>query len=102
MELRQHEFTQAESNGSTYSRMRHTRLAGAERAEMQSKDQAATGGEQLSSQAVSELPLNKRDFATMELANGASVKAACTLVSDNYFSGLLAHKQSPSAKHREL
>jgi hypothetical protein len=42
--------------------------------------QAATGGEQLSSQAVSELPLNKRDFSTLLLmaagtmtdANGAT------------------------------
>jgi hypothetical protein len=42
--------------------------------------QAATGGEQLSSQAVSELPLNKRDFGTLLLlaagtmtdANGAT------------------------------
>ena len=31
------------------------------------QDQAATGGEQLSSQAVSELPLNKRDFGTLLL-----------------------------------
>jgi Carboxypeptidase regulatory-like domain len=44
------------------------------------KDRAATGGEQLSSQAVSELPLNKRDFSsllllaagTMTDANGAT------------------------------
>ncbi len=44
------------------------------------KSQAATGGEQLSSQAVSELPLNKRDFSsllllaagTMTDANGAT------------------------------
>ena len=44
------------------------------------KGQAATGGEQLSSQAVSELPLNKRDFSTLLLlaagtmtdANGAT------------------------------
>ncbi len=44
------------------------------------KGQAATGGEQLSSQAVSELPLNKRDFSsllllaagTMTDANGAT------------------------------
>ena len=32
-----------------------------------SKQQAATGGEELSSQAVSELPLNKRDFSTLLL-----------------------------------
>jgi hypothetical protein len=46
----------------------------------QFKGQAATGGEQLSSQAVSELPLNKRDFSsllllaagTMTDANGAT------------------------------
>ncbi len=31
------------------------------------KSQAATGGEELSSQAVSELPLNKRDFSTLLL-----------------------------------
>jgi hypothetical protein len=31
------------------------------------KGQAATGGEELSSQAVSELPLNKRDFSTLLL-----------------------------------
>jgi hypothetical protein len=31
------------------------------------KNQSATGGEQLSSQAVSELPLNKRDFSTLLL-----------------------------------
>jgi hypothetical protein len=44
------------------------------------KDQTATGGEELSSQAVSELPLNKRDFSsllllaagTMTDANGAT------------------------------
>ena len=44
------------------------------------QDQTATGGEQLSSQAVSELPLNKRDFSTLLLlaagtmtdANGAT------------------------------
>jgi hypothetical protein len=44
------------------------------------KSQSATGGEQLSSQAVSELPLNKRDFSTLLLlaagtmtdANGAT------------------------------
>jgi hypothetical protein len=44
------------------------------------KAQAATGGEELSSQAVSELPLNKRDFSallllaagTMTDANGAT------------------------------
>ncbi len=44
------------------------------------KSQAATGGEELSSQAVSELPLNKRDFSTLLLlaagtmtdANGAT------------------------------
>jgi hypothetical protein len=47
---------------------------------LQDKDQAATGGEELSSQAVSELPLNKRDFSsllllaagTMTDANGAT------------------------------
>jgi hypothetical protein len=47
---------------------------------LKQKDQAATGGEQLSSQAVSELPLNKRDFSsllllaagTMTDANGAT------------------------------
>ena len=47
---------------------------------LKEKDQAATGGEQLSSQAVSELPLNKRDFSsllllaagTMTDANGAT------------------------------
>ena len=46
----------------------------------QFKGQAATGGEELSSQAVSELPLNKRDFSsllllaagTMTDANGAT------------------------------
>ncbi len=46
----------------------------------QFKTQEATGGEQLSSQAVSELPLNKRDFSTLLLlaagtmtdANGAT------------------------------
>jgi Carboxypeptidase regulatory-like domain len=46
----------------------------------QSQGQAATGGEQLSSQAVSELPLNGRDFSTLLLlaagtmtdANGAT------------------------------
>ena len=32
-----------------------------------SKQQAATGGEELSSQAVSELPLNKRDFSSLLL-----------------------------------
>ncbi len=44
------------------------------------KSQAATGGQELSSQAVSELPLNKRDFSTLLLlaagtmtdANGAT------------------------------
>ena len=44
------------------------------------KNPAATGGEELSSQAVSELPLNKRDFSTLLLlaagtmtdANGAT------------------------------
>jgi hypothetical protein len=49
-------------------------------AALKDKDQAATGGEQLSSQAVSELPLNKRDFSsllllaagTMTDANGAT------------------------------
>ncbi len=35
--------------------------------ELKDKDQAATGGEQLSSQAVSELPLNKRDFSSLLL-----------------------------------
>ncbi len=47
---------------------------------LKEKDQAATGGEELSSQAVSELPLNKRDFSsllllaagTMTDANGAT------------------------------
>jgi hypothetical protein len=47
---------------------------------LQDKSQTATGGEQLSSQAVSELPLNKRDFSqllllaagTMTDANGAT------------------------------
>ncbi len=34
---------------------------------MQSKGQTATGGEELSSQAVSELPLNKRDFSSLLL-----------------------------------
>ena len=34
---------------------------------LESKAQAATGGEELSSQAVSELPLNKRDFSTLLL-----------------------------------
>jgi hypothetical protein len=46
----------------------------------QAKGQAATGGEELSSEAVSELPLNKRDFSsllllaagTMTDANGAT------------------------------
>jgi hypothetical protein len=46
----------------------------------QQKQQSATGGEELSSQAVSELPLNKRDFSsllllaagTMTDANGAT------------------------------
>ena len=49
-------------------------------ATLQSKGQTGTGGEQLSSQAVSELPLNKRDFSTLLLlaagtmtdANGAT------------------------------
>ena len=49
-------------------------------ATVKEKEQAATGGEQLSSQAVSELPLNKRDFSsllllaagTMTDANGAT------------------------------
>jgi hypothetical protein len=36
-------------------------------AAVEGKGQAATGGEQLSSQAVSELPLNKRDFSTLLL-----------------------------------
>ncbi len=36
-------------------------------AAVQSKEQAATGGEELSSQAVSELPLNKRDFSSLLL-----------------------------------
>ena len=31
------------------------------------KEKAGTGGEELSSQAVSELPLNKRDFSTLLL-----------------------------------
>ena len=47
---------------------------------VESNDQAATGGEQLSSRAVSELPLNKRDFSqllllaagTMTDTNGAT------------------------------
>ncbi len=47
---------------------------------LQTKDQVGTGGEELSSQAVSELPLNKRDFSTLLLlaagtmtdANGAT------------------------------
>ena len=34
------------------------------------KAQAATGGEELSSQAVSELPLNKRDFSSLLAAGG--------------------------------
>ncbi|HTA80364.1 MAG TPA: carboxypeptidase regulatory-like domain-containing protein [Terracidiphilus sp.] len=34
---------------------------------LQDKQQASTGGEQLSSQAVSELPLNKRDFSSLLL-----------------------------------
>jgi hypothetical protein len=34
---------------------------------LESKAQVATGGEELSSQAVSELPLNKRDFSTLLL-----------------------------------
>ena len=49
-------------------------------ATLQKKKQAGTGGEELSSQAVSELPLNKRDFSTLLLlaagtmtdANGAT------------------------------
>jgi hypothetical protein len=49
-------------------------------APLEEKNQPATGGEQLSSQAVSELPLNKRDFSsllllaagTMTDANGAT------------------------------
>ena len=36
-------------------------------AALESKAQAATGGEELSSQAVSELPLNKRDFSSLLL-----------------------------------
>ena len=36
-------------------------------AAIQSKEKSATGGEELSSQAVSELPLNKRDFSTLLL-----------------------------------
>jgi hypothetical protein len=36
-------------------------------AAVQSSAQAGSGGEQLSSQAVSELPLNKRDFSTLLL-----------------------------------
>jgi hypothetical protein len=36
-------------------------------AALNEKDQGATGGEQLSSQAVSELPLNKRDFSSLLL-----------------------------------
>ena len=48
--------------------------------ELQQKEQSATGGEELSSQAVSELPLNKRDFSpllllaagTMTDTNGAT------------------------------
>ncbi|MDE3202134.1 MAG: carboxypeptidase regulatory-like domain-containing protein [Acidobacteriota bacterium] len=36
-------------------------------AALQEKTQSATGGEELSSQAVSELPLNKRDFSTLLL-----------------------------------
>ena len=36
-------------------------------AAVQTKAQAATGGEELSSQAVSELPLNKRDFSSLLL-----------------------------------
>jgi hypothetical protein len=47
---------------------------------IKSKSQSSTGGEELSSQAVSELPLNKRDFSTLLLlaagtmtdANGAT------------------------------
>ena len=47
---------------------------------IKSKNQSSTGGEELSSQAVSELPLNKRDFSTLLLlaagtmtdANGAT------------------------------
>ena len=49
-------------------------------ATLDNKQQAGTGGEELSSQAVSELPLNKRDFSTLLLlaagtmtdANGAT------------------------------
>jgi hypothetical protein len=49
-------------------------------AAISSKEQSATGGQELSSQAVSELPLNKRDFSTLLLlaagtmtdANGAT------------------------------
>jgi hypothetical protein len=49
-------------------------------ASLQKREQAGTGGEELSSQAVSELPLNKRDFSTLLLlaagtmtdANGAT------------------------------
>jgi len=49
-------------------------------ATLQSKGQKGTGGQELSSQAVSELPLNKRDFSTLLLlaagtmtdANGAT------------------------------
>jgi Carboxypeptidase regulatory-like domain len=49
-------------------------------AAIKSKNESATGGEELSSQAVSELPLNKRDFSTLLLlaagtmtdANGAT------------------------------
>ena len=36
-------------------------------AALQAKQQVATGGEELSSQAVSELPLNKRDFSSLLL-----------------------------------
>ncbi|MGA8730025.1 MAG: TonB-dependent receptor [Terracidiphilus sp.] len=35
--------------------------------ELKQKEQTATGGEELSSQAVSELPLNKRDFSSLLL-----------------------------------
>ena len=49
-------------------------------ATLENKQQSGTGGEELSSQAVSELPLNKRDFSTLLLlaagtmtdANGAT------------------------------
>ncbi len=35
--------------------------------QLKQKEQTATGGEELSSQAVSELPLNKRDFSSLLL-----------------------------------